>query len=96
MVAAPIANEDRRIAHARAASVQTYARIAGVLFLISIVAGGFGELWVPSKLIVSADATATANNIKASESLFRMGFASYLIDAWARLLLAHPGASPTT
>src|SRR5712692_9136116 len=81
MIAAQMANGDRRVAHARAASVQTYARIAGVLFLISILAGGFGEFFVPSKLIVSGDATATANNIMASGSLFRMGFASYLIEA---------------
>ena len=63
------------------APVQTYARIAGVLFLISIVAGAFGEFIVPSQLIVTADATATANNIIASNSLFRMGFASYLVEA---------------
>ncbi len=81
MIADRIANEDRRIAHARAASAKTYARIAGVLFLISIVAGGFGEFFVPFKLIVSADATATAKNIMASGSLFRMGFASYLVEA---------------
>ncbi len=61
--------------------VQTYARIAGVLFLISIVAGGFGELYVPTVLIVSGDATATANNVIASDFLFRMGFASYLVEA---------------
>src|SRR5438552_10182608 len=78
-------SSDRPASHA---SVQPYARIAGVLFLISIVAGGFGELWVPSKLIVSADATATANNIKASESLFRMGFASYLVEAVCDVALA--------
>jgi hypothetical protein len=54
------ANDDRGLAQARAASVQTYARIAGVLFLLSLVAGGFGEMYVPSKLIVSGDATATA------------------------------------
>jgi len=64
MTAVPIANEDRRLAHARAASVQTYARIAGVLFLISAVAGGFGEFFVPSQLIVSADAAATAKSIR--------------------------------
>ncbi len=81
MIAAQMANGDRRVAHARAASVQTYARIAGVLFLISILAGGFGEFFVPSKLIVSGDATSTANNIMASGSLFRMGFASYLVEA---------------
>lgn len=62
-------------------SAQTYARITGVLFLISFVAGGFGEFYVPSQLIVSADAAATANNIIASNSLFRLGFASYLVEA---------------
>ncbi len=31
--------------------VQTYARIAGVPFLISAVAGGFGEFFVPFQLI---------------------------------------------
>ena len=63
------------------APVQTYARIAGALFLITIVAGGFGEFYVPSTLIVSTDATATANNIRASEWLFRLGFAGYLVEA---------------
>jgi len=29
------------MAETRSASIQTYARIAGVLFLLSIVAGGF-------------------------------------------------------
>jgi uncharacterized protein DUF4386 len=81
MTAVQNASEDRQRAPARAGSVQTYARIAGVLFLLSIVAGGFGEAYVPSKLIVSGDAAATAKNINASDSLFRMGFASYLIEA---------------
>jgi Domain of unknown function (DUF4386) len=71
--------EDRQLA--RAESVQRYARVAGVLLLLSLIAGGFGEAYVPSKLIVSSDATATAHNLKAFESLFRMGFAGYLIEA---------------
>jgi len=58
-------NEDRQLADTRAASVQTCARIAEVLFLLSFVAGGFGEAYVPSKLTMSADATATAHNIEA-------------------------------
>ena len=62
-------------------TVQTYARIAGVLFLLSFVAGGFGEAYVPSRLTVSGDATATAQNIKAFDSLFRLGFAGYLVEA---------------
>ena len=69
-------------------SPQFYARIAGLLFLISLLAGGFGEFFVPSELIVSADAAATANNIMASESLFRMGFASYLVEAVCDVALA--------
>jgi len=72
--------QDRQLAEARA-EVQTYARIAAVLFLLSFVAGGFGEAYVPSKLIVSGNATATAANIRALDSLFRMGFAGYLVEA---------------
>jgi Domain of unknown function (DUF4386) len=62
-------------------SIQTYARVAGLLFLVSFVAGAFGEFYVPSKLIVPADATATARNILASDALFRWGFAAYLVEA---------------
>jgi hypothetical protein len=71
----------------RSASIQTYARIAGVLFLLSFVAGGFGEVYVPSKLIVSADAAATAMHIRASGSLFRMGFAAYLVEGMCDVAL---------
>ncbi len=60
-------------------SPQTYARIGGVLYLIIIVAGGFAELFVRDKLIVSRDATATANNIMASESLWRIAFVATLV-----------------
>jgi hypothetical protein len=74
-------NDDRRLAPARAVPVQTYARIAGVLFLLSIVAGFFGEVYVPSKLIVPTDAAATAKNLNTFGSLFRMGFAIYLVEA---------------
>ena len=81
MNTAPNANDDRWLAQTRAGSVQTYARVAGVLFLLSLIAGGFGESWVPSRLIVSADAAATAENIKAFDFLFRLGFAGYLVEA---------------
>jgi DNA-binding XRE family transcriptional regulator len=37
----------------RRSSVQTYARIGGILFLVSIVAGGFGEGFAPSQLVVT-------------------------------------------
>ena len=72
----------------RAASVQNYARLAGMLLLVTIVAGGFGEAYVQSKVIVSGDANATAGNVIASASLFRWGFASYLVEALCDVTLA--------
>ena len=49
------------------------ARIAGFWYLLMAITGPIGLLYVPSKLIVPGDATATANNILASDSLFRIG-----------------------
>jgi len=60
-------------------SPQVYARIGGVLYLIIIVAGLFGETFVRGTLVVSGDATATANNIMASQLLWRIGIAGDLI-----------------
>ena len=56
-----------------------YARVAGGLYLIIFVAGFFADMFVRGSLIVPGDATATANNIMASEGLFRVGIASDLI-----------------
>ncbi|MFZ6009585.1 MAG: DUF4386 domain-containing protein, partial [Bacteroidota bacterium] len=61
-------------------SPQVYAKIAGVLLVISILAGGFGEMFVVSKLVTD-NATTTVQNILSHESLYRLGFASYLIEA---------------
>src|SRR6266404_6155563 len=69
-------------------NVQRCARIAGVLFLLSMVAGGFGEAYVPSKLIVSTDAAATAANIKNFDFLYRLGFAAFLIESLCDITLA--------
>ena len=68
-------------------NVQRYARIAGVLFLLSLVAGGFGEAYIPSKLIVSADAAATAANIRNFDFLYRLGFAGFLIESLCDITL---------
>jgi hypothetical protein len=63
----------------RETSPQVYARIGGVLYLIIIVIGFCGEFFVRDKLVVSGDVTATANNIMASESLWRVQIAADLI-----------------
>ncbi len=60
-------------------SPQLYARLAGILYLYIIVAGSFAEIFVRSRLVVSDDATATANNIASNELLFRLGFSGELL-----------------
>ncbi len=63
------------------------ARIAGLLYLIVAVCGGFSLMYVPSKLFVWGDATATANNIMASELLFRIDLTSGLTSMTCFILL---------
>lgn len=48
------------------------ARLAGLLYLVVVLAGPFILLYVPGKLFVPGDASATVRNILAHESLFRV------------------------
>jgi hypothetical protein len=56
-------------------STKHQARVAGFLYLLLFTAP-IGLLYVPAKLIVRGDATATADNLRASEWLLRVGIAS--------------------
>jgi Domain of unknown function (DUF4386) len=56
----------------------TNARLAGLLWFLGAVTGGFALLYVRSKVIVPGDAAATAGNIVASEFLFRTAIVSNL------------------
>lgn len=75
------------------------ARIAGSLYLVVAVLGGFAELYVRARIVVPGDSSATADNIRDSATLFRLGFAGdlvaatfYLFTAMALyLLLRHVG-----
>ena len=60
-------------------TIKQQARFAGLLYMVVGVIAPIGLLFVPSKVIVSGDATATADRIRASESLFRLGIAGELI-----------------
>lgn len=66
-------------------------RFVGLLYVLISIPGAFALLYVPSKLIVHGNATATANNIAASETLFRAGIAAQLISQilfmWVALAL---------
>ena len=68
-------------------SPQFTARLSGFLYLLIIIFGIFAELFVRSELIVANDPLSTANNIAASEQLFRLGFISDLIMSLCFLFL---------
>jgi len=57
----------------------TLARVAGLLYLMMVPLGIFGIMYVPSTLVVPGDVATTANNIMASESLFRLSIVSALL-----------------
>jgi hypothetical protein len=57
-------------------AIQRTARLVGVLILIIAVFAPFSMIYVPATLIVPGDAATTAQNIIASEGLFRLGLAS--------------------
>jgi uncharacterized protein DUF4386 len=60
-------------------STKKTARLAGLLYLVSSIPGVFALLYVPEKLVVRGDATATADRIRASGTLFRMGIGAELL-----------------
>jgi len=68
-------------------SINKTARMAGFLYLILAICGGFAEFFVRQGLIVPGDAVTTVNNIMASELLFRLGFVSELVGQTVFILL---------
>ena len=60
-------------------SIKKQARLAGLLYFLASLPAPFGLIYVPTKLIVLNDPTATANNIRASESLLRLGIGCELL-----------------
>jgi len=69
-------------------SINKLARVAGFLYLIIIFAGGFAEAFVREGLTVSGNAAATAQNILASEQMYRFGFVADLVVLIAGTILS--------
>ena len=65
---------------ADAPDLRLYARAAGVAMLLSIVFGFLGEAYLPGKILVAGDPAATAANITGHPTLFRLTFASDLVE----------------
>jgi len=61
-------------------SPKRLARIAGFLYLLVGLFGGFAEGYVEPKMYVAGNAAATAGNVIANAGLVRMGVVSDLLD----------------
>jgi len=61
------------------AETKKAARRAGLLYFLFSLPGPFALLYVPGKLFVKGDPTATADRIRSFESLLRMGMGTELI-----------------
>ncbi|MDX3916933.1 MAG: DUF4386 domain-containing protein [Pseudosphingobacterium sp.] len=55
------------------------ARAAGLLYLLIVILGIFGEVFIRGRLVDYGDATATSTNLLASEGWYRVGFFSELL-----------------
>jgi Domain of unknown function (DUF4386) len=64
------------------------AHLAGLLYLIWVLTGIYGIMYVPSKTIVEGNAVATANKILANEFIFRTGVINDIISATIWVLIA--------
>jgi len=59
------------------------ARIAGAVYLSMVVTGPFSLIYAPTRLIISGNGAATANNILNHETLFRLWIIG---DLWTHII----------
>jgi len=67
-------------------STRDPGRVAGLLYLL-LLAAALRLMYIPNKLFVTGNATATANNIRAHETLFRLGIVGDLFCGVALIFL---------
>ncbi len=72
----------------RSITMRQLARIGGILYLVIFLCGIFAEFFVRSGLIIRGDALITANNILASQGLFRANIAADLTMILADVAIA--------
>lgn len=68
--------------------VMAWARLAGLGYLVIIASGIFAEFFVRSSLLVPGDPAATAANLQASGTLYRVGIASEFLMLTADVVVA--------
>jgi len=60
-------------------ATQRTARLAGLLYLLASIPGAFALLYVPGKVVVRGDAAATADRLRSSGALLRLGIGAELL-----------------
>jgi hypothetical protein len=61
--------------------IKKQSRRAAILYFLNALPAPFALLYVPGVLMARGDATATANNVRNSEALLRLGIAGELLSA---------------
>jgi len=69
-------------------SPKRLARIAGILYLLVGIFGGFAQGFVYPKIYVASDAATTAGNVLANSGLVRMGVVADLVQATVWVFVA--------
>jgi hypothetical protein len=79
-------NQDRNVS----TDVKKQARFAGALYFAVLLIAPFGLIYVPGKLLDRTNAAATAEHIRNSELLFRLGMVSEVVHEilWVFVVLA--------
>jgi hypothetical protein len=60
-------------------STNSQGRLAGLLWFLTALTGGFGMFYIRSKVFVPGDASATATHIVTAEFLFRVAIVNILL-----------------
>lgn len=68
--------------------INAKARTAGFVYLLCVLIAPYRLIYVPNTLFVSGDAAATAANIAAHETIFRLGIFSDLLTGVIQIFLA--------
>jgi hypothetical protein len=63
------------------------ARATGALFLATIVCGIIADVLITQRLVVLGDGAATASNILAHESMYRLGFTIYMVEMASQIAM---------
>lgn len=69
-------------------SINAKARTAGFVYLLCVLVAPYRLIYVPNTLFVTGDAAATAANISAHETIFRVGIFSDLLTGVIQIFLA--------